>query len=125
MMKEDYITIHTNTWYDAAHHLNDYEGACANLHGHTYRIDVWIKGNRTQLDKSGILWDFGNLKKATKEFDHAGNTTEIMKMNSTAENQCRWFYDKFKKQNPNLNFKVRVYEQVQPKESWAECGDFE
>lgn len=122
-MKE--VTIHTNGWYDAAHHLNNYKGACANLHGHTYRIDVWVRAKFDRLDENGILWDFGNLKNAIKEFDHNGDTTEIMQMNSTAENQCKWFYEKFKAENPKLKFKVRVYEQVQPKESWAECGDFE
>jgi 6-pyruvoyltetrahydropterin/6-carboxytetrahydropterin synthase len=28
--------------FDAAHYLKDYEGDCANLHGHTWRVEVYI-----------------------------------------------------------------------------------
>lgn len=119
------ITLHTEGWFDAAHHLNGYEGACKNLHGHTYKIEVWIRGNNTQLDSTGILFDFGNIKKLTNLFDHNGDMTDKMKINSTAENQVMFFYNELKKINPNLQYKVRVYEQLQPKQSYAECGDFE
>jgi len=121
-MKE--IIIHTEQWFDAAHHLNDYEGNCKNLHGHTYKIEIWVKGYKHQLNKAGILWDFGGLKKLAQKFDHAGDMTELMGINSTAENQVLYFYDELKKQNPKLDFRVRVYEQLEPKKSWAEIGDF-
>lgn len=118
------ITLHTETWYDAAHHLKDYVGPCSNLHGHTYKLEVWTKGLVSQLDKTGILFDFGLVKKLAQGFDHTGDTTEIMGVNSTAENQAVYFYSKLKDMRPDLKFKVRVYEQLQPKESWAELGDF-
>jgi len=119
------LTLHTEGWYDAAHHLDNYDGACKNLHGHTYKVEVWVKGEEYQLDKAGILWDFGNLKKLTKLFDHTGDMTKTMEINSTAENQCMFFYRQFKKMNNKLQYKVRIYEQIQPKESYCECGDFE
>ena len=72
------LILHTEGWYDAAHHLNNYDGACANLHGHTYKCEVWVKGEEEKLQENGILWDFGNLKKLIKQFDHSGNTTEMM-----------------------------------------------
>jgi 6-pyruvoyltetrahydropterin/6-carboxytetrahydropterin synthase len=118
------IRIHTDAAYDAAHHLENYEGACKNNHGHTYKIEVWVEGDSKQLDKAGILWDFGNVKNAVKEFDHTDDLTKIMGINSTAENQVMYFYKKFKSSNPKLKFKVRVYEQIYPKESYAEVGDF-
>jgi len=120
------LTLHTEAWYDAAHHLEDYDGACHNLHGHTYKVELWVKGDSSQLDKAGILFDFGNLKKLSKQLDHSplGDLNLIIDKNSTAENQCMWFYNKLKEQRPELEFKVRVFEQLAPKESYCECGDF-
>lgn len=119
------LTIHTEGWFDAAHHLDNYDGACANLHGHTYKVEVWVKGNLNQLQENGILWDFGKLKKHLKQFDHAGDMTVNLGFNSTAENQVVYLYKKLHEENPDLLFKIRVYEQVQPKQSWAEIGDFD
>ena len=119
------ITIHTEGWYDAAHHILGHESGCQNLHGHTYRVEVWVRGDESDLNHMGILWDFGNLKKLLKPFDHNGDMTETMGKNSTAENQALLFYKTLKASNKHLDFKVRVYEQVQPKESYAEVGDWE
>lgn len=119
------IIVHTEAGYDAAHHLDEYIGPCKNIHGHTYKIEVWVKADEDKLQPNGILWDFGNLKKAITEFDHNGDMTKVMGYNSTAENQALYFYKKFKTVNPELNFKVRVYEQLYPKKSWAEVGNLE
>jgi len=122
------LTLHTEGWYDASHNLECYDGKCANKHGHTYKVKVWVKGDSEQLDKSGILWDFGNLKKIINQFDHKDLNelfNEIQNINSTAENQCMFIYNRLKETNNNLKFKVRVYEQLAPKQSYCECGDFE
>ena len=65
--------------FDAAHQLVGHKGKCANLHGHTYRLEVVLKGEAVQeadVSDEGFLMDFGDLKKAVKElvidpFDHA------------------------------------------------------
>ena len=119
------LTLHTEGWFDAAHHLDNYDGPCKNLHGHTYKVEVWVRGNEEQLDKAGILWDFGKLKRIIQGFDHNGDLTVNMEKNSTAENQCLLIYNTLKALDENLKFKVRLYEQIQPKESWCEVGDFE
>ena len=121
------LTLHTEGWYDASHHLENYDGKCANKHGHTYKVAVWVKGDSSQLDKSGMLWDFGNLKTIINQFDHNDLNNlfnEIQNINSTAENQCLFVYSRLKENAPKLRFKIRVYEQLQPKESYCECGDF-
>jgi len=79
------ITLHTEGWFDAAHHLENYEGKCSNKHGHTYKVEVWIQGEEEQLDKAGILWDFGKLKDILNTFDHK-DLNELYINNSTAEN---------------------------------------
>lgn len=119
------LLLHTEGWFDAAHHLNNYDGPCKFFHGHTYKLEVWIKGDSSQRDSTGILFDFSNIKKLTSIFDHNGDMTDKMGCNSTAENQCIMFYNELKNMAPHLFFKIRIYEQVQPKESWCQCGDFE
>ncbi len=45
-----------------AHRLFDYDGPCESLHGHNYRVLVTYAG--TELDRFGMLVDFGDVKKA-------------------------------------------------------------
>ncbi len=56
-------------YIDCAHYLPGHE-KCGILHGHTYRIEVIIEGE----NKSGMIMDFGELKKSLKEtlniYDH-------------------------------------------------------
>lgn len=121
------LTLHTEGWYDASHSLEDYDGKCANKHGHTYLVRVWVKGEESQLNKSGILWDFGNLKKIISQFDHTDLNelfNEVQGINSTAENQAMFIYNRLKEIDPDLKFKIRLYEQIAPKRSYCECGDF-
>lgn len=50
--------------FDAAHKLPNYKGPCANLHGHTYRLEVSIEG---PVRKNGMVIDFGEVKKLVNE----------------------------------------------------------
>lgn len=45
--------------FDSAHFLPWHEGKCKNLHGHTYKMQVGVKG---KLNPNGIIMDFGDLK---------------------------------------------------------------
>ncbi len=110
------MLLKTEFTFDAAHKLVGYEGACANLHGHTWRVVIWIEGDK--LDKLGILWDFTNIKNIEKRFDHKC-LNEQMLLNPTAENICGEILEMLTVENPDLKFKVRVYES--PK-SYAEDG---
>ncbi|MCK5681228.1 6-carboxytetrahydropterin synthase QueD [bacterium] len=51
------------TAFAAAHNLLNYCGQCENLHGHNWKIEIYIEG--TELDKSGMLIDFKVLKDHT------------------------------------------------------------
>jgi 6-pyruvoyltetrahydropterin/6-carboxytetrahydropterin synthase len=117
------LTIYTEGYFDAAHLLNDYDGKCSFLHGHTWKISVWVKGDESLKDKSGILWDFGNLKIILDELDHK-NLNEVIDVNPTAENIALFVYKKLKKDYKDLQFKVRIYEKIVEKESYCETGDF-
>ena len=80
--------------FDAAHRLDDYVGKCANLHGHTYYLEVTFKGIP---DRSGIVVDFGVIKDIVQEhivarYDHRF-LNELLSFNTTAENMATYFYD--------------------------------
>lgn len=52
--------------FDMAHALHNYAGKCKNIHGHTYRLEVTVKGTPSNADtspKRGMLIDFSDFKK--------------------------------------------------------------
>ena len=65
--------------FEAAHSLEGYDGACREIHGHSYRLFVTIKGEPScdECDpKQGMVMDFGLLKSIVNEqivsrLDHA------------------------------------------------------
>ena len=65
--------------FEAAHMLEGYDGLCREIHGHSYRLFVTIKGepiNNPDSPKLGMVMDFGNLKRIVNEqivdrLDHA------------------------------------------------------
>ena len=50
--------------FSAAHALRGYRGKCENLHGHNWKVEVYVRG--AQLDEIGMLVDFKDLKEATR-----------------------------------------------------------
>ena len=50
--------------FSAAHALRGYQGKCENMHGHNWKVEVYVRGER--LDRVGMLVDFKELKSATR-----------------------------------------------------------
>jgi 6-pyruvoyltetrahydropterin/6-carboxytetrahydropterin synthase len=48
--------------FSMGHALWNYEGKCANLHGHNYRCLVKVSCESDQLSEEGFVVDFGDLK---------------------------------------------------------------
>jgi 6-pyruvoyltetrahydropterin/6-carboxytetrahydropterin synthase len=48
--------------FDAAHQLPQYDGKCANMHGHTWAVKVLFSVLVLNIDASGIGIDFKVLK---------------------------------------------------------------
>lgn len=82
----------------SAHYLRNYVGKCANLHGHTWRVEVTVMGE--QLNDVGMLIDFVEMKeklgRLVKELDHVCfNELEYFKtVNPTSENIAKFIYQK-------------------------------
>lgn len=97
--------------FDAAHALHGYPGECRNLHGHTWDVEVAVRG--TELDEIGILYDFKTLKTdlaaVLEPLDH-GYLNEVPPFdtqNPTAENLSRYIYDRL---SATVGSGVRVIE---------------
>ena len=65
--------------FEMAHALWNYDGACKNIHGHSYKLLISIIGepiSESSNQKLGMVMDFGDLKALVKGpivdyFDHA------------------------------------------------------
>ena len=53
------------TRFAAAHQLKMVTEKCENLHGHNWRVELFVAGE--ELDDSGVLLDFGVIKKHLAE----------------------------------------------------------
>ena len=63
------MTISKDIKFDCAHMLSNYEGKCANLHGHTYHGTVILEGDINP--ETGMLLDYNTIKDTIDVFDHA------------------------------------------------------
>jgi 6-pyruvoyltetrahydropterin/6-carboxytetrahydropterin synthase len=101
--------------FAAAHYIKNYHGKCENLHGHNYRVRVFVTGH--ELDNGGMLIDFGilkkNLKEVLKQLDHT-NLNDIPLFNEkdpSAELISFFIYKELKKLLPDANIsEVQVFE---------------
>ena len=68
--------LKTEATFDSAHFLRGYNGKCANLHGHTWRVEVTVGSDTLTAsgEQRGMVIDFADLKKAVRNladrFDH-------------------------------------------------------
>ena len=91
--------LSVKTHFSAAHRLIGYDGACANLHGHNWDVEIFVRGSR--LNALGMLIDFRDIKAAIrevmKEVDHCdlNQIPAFLRDNPTSENLARYLHRKF------------------------------
>jgi 6-pyruvoyltetrahydropterin/6-carboxytetrahydropterin synthase len=82
--------------FAAAHNLREFQGRCENLHGHNWFVEVRVRAE--ELDKVGLVVDFGILKKLLNEtldlLDHKYlNELEYFAVdNVSSENIARFIF---------------------------------
>jgi 6-pyruvoyltetrahydropterin/6-carboxytetrahydropterin synthase len=106
--------------FDAAHKIEGYQGKCAQLHGHTYKVEAFFLAK--ELDSIAVSVDLRNLKeklkKITEQFDHSYLNDFKELGNPSTENLSRYIFQSLNKNLPGAVLeKVRVWET--PK-SWCE-----
>ena len=126
--------LRTEAHFDAVHFLKDYEGKCANIHGHRWRIVAEIEGDDLVEEghAKGMVLDFSDLKEDLKtlcdELDHIliyeagtlmdktrdalseeGFSLKEVPFRPTAENLAKYFFDKINEKGYNIH-RIEVYE---------------
>ncbi len=95
--------------FSAAHQLRGYKGECEKLHGHNWRVQVYVIADR--LNEIDIAIDFHELKDYLNEIlsllDHKflNDVFPFTEKNPSSENIAKWIFDSMKK-------KLQVYEGV-------------
>ncbi|MEN6349631.1 MAG: 6-carboxytetrahydropterin synthase QueD [Syntrophomonas sp.] len=107
--------------FAAAHWLKDYPGNCSQIHGHTWKTEVTLMGEK--LDDMGMLVDFRDVRRVLKgivgKFDHRLlNEIELFNsINPTAENLAHFIYEEIK-----VSFSRCRVKSVQVWESSTACA---
>ena len=83
--------------FAAGHALRNYRGKCENVHGHNYRCEVTLQGER--LNEIGLLVDFVELKRVVHtvldRMDHQwlNDFPPFDALNPSAENMAKYIFD--------------------------------
>ena len=82
--------------FEAAHRLPNVPAGhkCARLHGHSYRMEVHVRGNVDPV--TGMVIDFADIKAAVRPVEDALDHHYLNEIdgldNPTAENLARWVW---------------------------------
>ncbi len=82
--------------FAAAHQLREFQGGCERLHGHNWRVEVFVQGE--ELGKDGLLVDFKEMKTETNrildELDHRflNDMEPFTALNPSSENIARHIF---------------------------------
>lgn len=83
--------------FEAAHRLTGDFGPATRLHGHTYRLEVAVRGARVQAD--GTLYDLGRLNDvvgalvARLHYQNLDDVPGLAETNTTAEHVARFCWE--------------------------------
>lgn len=121
--------LNTEFTFDSAHFIEGYDGKCARMHGHNYKVRITAESDELHPSKylktPDMVCDFNELKWAAKQstkggLDH-GVLNDLMPVNTTAERIAEFIHKETKKRIPKqINLTVTVWE---TDNSWVEYTD--
>ena len=97
--------------FASAHALRNYKGACENVHGHNWKVQVVVEGEK--LDAAGMLIDFLEVKTMMDEIvarlDHRflNEVPPFDVRNPSAENLAEHFYEEMTGRMRELPVRVK------------------
>ena len=100
--------------FASAHALRNYKGRCENVHGHNWKVQVVIEGEK--LDATGMLVDFLDVKSFMGEIldriDHQflNEIPPFDVVNPSAENIAEYFYQQLSGKLADIPVPVRIRE---------------
>jgi 6-pyruvoyltetrahydropterin/6-carboxytetrahydropterin synthase len=87
--------------FEAAHRLENHDGKCRRLHGHSWKMTVAVFGDEliSQGPKQGMLMDYGDIKAVVdpiveQYLDHYYLNETLLMSNPTSENIAIWLWNK-------------------------------
>lgn len=104
--------------FEASHRLENHDGKCFRLHGHSWKGCLFLRGNDALIKssgcKKGMLIDYGDISAAFKPIvdeylDHWHLNDTLRTDSPTSEFIAKWIYDKLKPVLPML-VAVRIEE---------------
>jgi len=105
--------------FEAAHQLPGHGGKCARMHGHSYKLEVSLRGpikNAPGQSDNGMVLDFADLSAIVREaiinrLDHY-NLNEVTGIHTTAENMVHWIWTELVAAGlpEDLLFRLRLWE---------------
>ncbi len=113
------------TDFAAAHQLRNFRGQCEKLHGHNWRIEVILSGDR--LNQAGLLIDFKDVKTAAnkilEDLDHSylNDLPQFKNENPSSENIAAYL---FRRLSGELNTSHLKVTKVTAWESDSACASY-
>jgi len=113
------------TDFAAAHQLRNFRGECEKLHGHNWRIEVVLSGDR--LNEAGLLVDFKDVKTAAnkilEDLDHAylNELPQFKDENPSSENIAAYLFQQLSSELNGSHLKVT---KVTAWESDSACASY-
>jgi 6-pyruvoyltetrahydropterin/6-carboxytetrahydropterin synthase len=113
------------TDFAAAHQLRNFRGECEKLHGHNWRIEVILSGDR--LNQAGLLIDFKDVKTAAnkilEDLDHSylNDLPQFKSENPSSENIAAYLFKRLSSELNNRHLKVT---KVTAWESDSACASY-
>lgn len=111
--------------FAAAHQLTGIAGPCERLHGHNWKIEVFVRGEK--VGKDGLLIDFKMLKRATEkalhDLDHRflNELQPFREESPSSENIAKYIFQSLVRDVENESVKV---DRVTAWESDSACATY-
>ncbi len=103
--------------FESAHHLPNHRGKCARPHGHSYTLEVAVRGRLIAVagaSDEGMVIDLDNIRatvtaQVIERLDHQDLNT-ILAIRTTAENLAHWIWQTLEPAFDGKLYRIRLWE---------------